>query len=140
MVECEDDGTPPTNNNPSKTSHKDMYSAVIRRLLTELRLMGPKGKTVSTELAKSIPFQLAHRHRMSQMYSLKRRVLGVLPCSLPFILSPSGLEFRELLTRQEKFVDDLVKLVKAVASEKADRPKKIERLQVSLDCVFLCFM
>ena len=27
-------------------------------------------------------------------------------------------------------MDDLVKLVKAVASEKADRPKKIERLQV----------
>ena len=41
------------------------------------------------------------------------------------------MEFRELLTRQEKFVDDLVKLVKAVASEKADRPKKIERLQVN---------
>lgn len=62
-----------------------MYSAVIRRLLTELRLMGPK-----------------------------------------------GIEFRELLTRQEKFVEDLVKLVKAVASEKADRPKKIERLQAML--------
>ena len=44
--------------------------------------------------------------------------------------SVAGMEFRELLTRQEKFVDDLVKLVKAVASEKADRPKKIERLQV----------
>jgi len=85
MVECEDDGTPATANNASKTSHKDMYSAVIRRLLTELRLMGPK-----------------------------------------------GMEFRELLTRQEKFVDDLVKLVKAVASEKADRPKKIERLQAML--------
>ena len=55
MVECEDDGTPPTNNNPSKTSHKDMYSAVIRRLLTELRLMGPKGETMCTELAESVP-------------------------------------------------------------------------------------
>jgi len=87
MVECEDDGTSTasTVNSTSKTSHKDMYSAVIRRLLTELRLMGPK-----------------------------------------------GIEFRELLTRQEKFVDDLVKLVKAVASEKADRPKKIERLQAML--------
>lgn len=87
MVECEDDGTPTTSKvgNSTKTSHKDMYSAVIRRLLTELRLMGPK-----------------------------------------------GIEFRELLNRQEKFVDDLVKLVKAVASEKADRPKKIERLQAML--------
>lgn len=87
MVECEDDGTPTASKvgNTSKTSHKDMYSAVIRRLLTELRLMGPK-----------------------------------------------GIEYRELLTRQEKFVDDLVKLVKAVASEKADRPKKIERLQTML--------
>ena len=65
---------------------------------------------------------------------------SVLLCSLPFVLSPTGLEFRELLTRQEKFVDDLVKLVKAVASEKADRPKKIERLQVSSNSVFLCFM
>lgn len=93
MVECEDDGTsvPVASGSAvgstvtSAASHKDMYSAVIRRLLQELRLLGPK-----------------------------------------------GLEFRELLTRQEKFVDDLVKLVKSVASEKADRPKKIERLQAML--------
>ena len=47
MVECEDDGTPTASKvgNSSKTSHKDMYSAVIRRLLTELRLMGPKGRS-----------------------------------------------------------------------------------------------
>ena len=44
MVECEDDGTPAAANNVTKTSNKDMYSAVIRRLLTELRLMGPKGE------------------------------------------------------------------------------------------------
>ena len=79
MVECEDDGTPPTNNNPSKTSHKDMYSAVIRRLLTELRLMGPKGETMCTELAGSVPWQTARRlsNSMSYMCLLKKRVLGV---------------------------------------------------------------
>jgi len=86
MVECEDDGSTTVNSSTiGAPSHKDMYSAVIRQLLTELRFMGSK-----------------------------------------------GIEFRELLSRQEKFVDDLVKLVKAVASEKADRPKKIESLKAML--------
>ena len=68
MVECEDDGTPPTNNNPSKTSHKDMYSAVIRRLLTELRLMGPKGETMCTELVELNPLQTAHLTYVQKAY------------------------------------------------------------------------